>query len=109
VHAADATIVVVQASPKDIEAQGAAEGLIEKAGKQDRTLYVINRVDRTSTLTKSAIATLRGKGVREPVLIGDRVEYVRADAAGKAANETSEKARVELAALWTAVKGVIGK
>ena len=69
---------------------------------------MINRVDRTSTLTKSAIGALQSKGTRAPVLIGDRVEYVRADAAGKAANETSEKARAEIGALWTAVKGVIG-
>ena len=104
---AAAIIVVVQSSPKDLEAQGAVEGLIQQAGLQDRTLYAINRVDRTSTLTKSAVETLRTKLAREPVLIGDRVEYVRADASGKVANETNEKARAEIAALWDAVKGVM--
>jgi hypothetical protein len=49
---------------------------------------------------------LRPKIVREPVLIGDRTDYVRADAVGKVANEINEKARVEIAALWEAMKGV---
>ena len=104
---AAAIIVVVQSSPKDLEAQGAVEGLIQQAGLQDRTLYAINRVDRTSTLTKSAVETLRTKLAQEPILIADRVEYVRADASGKVANETNEKARAEIAALWSAVKGVM--
>ena len=49
---------------------------------------------------------MRPKIVREPVLIGDRTDYVRADAVGKVANEINEKARVEIAALWEAMKGV---
>jgi chromosome partitioning protein len=106
INEAAAIIVVVQSSPKDLEAQGAVEGLIAKSGLKDRTLYALNRVDRTS-LTKSAVETLRTKLAREPVLIGHRVEYVKADASGKVANETSEKAKAEIATLWDAVKGVM--
>jgi chromosome partitioning protein len=106
IQEASAIVVVVQPSPKDLEAQGAVEGLIQKSALHGRTLYVLNRVDRTSTLARSAVETLRPKIVREPVLIGDRTDYVRADAVGKVANEINEKARVEIAALWEAMKGV---
>jgi chromosome partitioning protein len=100
-------MVVVQSSPKDLEAQGAVEGLIQKAALHERVLYVVNRVDPTSNLAKSAVEALRPKTVRAPVMIGDRVDYVKADAAGKVANEINEKARTEIAALWEAVKGVM--
>jgi chromosome partitioning protein len=104
---AAAIIVVVQPSPKDLEAQGAVEGLIQKAAAHERVVYVVNRVDPTSNLTKSAVEALRSKAIRAPVLIGDRVDYVKADAVGKVANEINEKARTEIAALWEAVKGVM--
>ncbi len=104
---AAAIIVVVQPSPKDLEAQGAVEGLIQKSALHERAFYVVNRVDPTSNLTKSAVESLRSKTIRAPVLIGDRVDYVKADAVGKVANEINEKARTEIAALWEAVKGVM--
>jgi cellulose biosynthesis protein BcsQ len=107
IHSSDAIIIVVQASHKDLESQGAAEGLIKKAGKEGRVVYVINRVDSRSTLVQNAVETLKLKGARPPVLIGDRVEYVRADAMGKAANELTDRARLEIRALWTAVQGVL--
>ena len=66
IQEAAAIIVVVQSSPKDLETEAAVEGLIQQAGLQDRTLYGINPVDRTSTLTKSAVETLRTKLARKP-------------------------------------------
>jgi chromosome partitioning protein len=104
---AAAILIVVQPSPKDLEAQGAVEDLIQKSGLHTRTLYVLNRVDRRSTLAGNAVETLRPKIVREPVLIGDRSDYVKADAAGKVANEINAQARTEISALWEAVKGVM--
>ncbi len=107
IQAASAILIVVQPSPKDLEAQGAVEGLILKSALVDRTIYVINRVGRAPALLKATLETLKPKTVREPVQIADRVEYVKADAAGKVANEINEKARAEVAALWDAVKGVL--
>lgn len=106
---AGAILVVVQPSPKDLEAQGAVEDLIQKSALQNRTLYVLNRVDRRSALVGNAVETLRPKIVREPVLIGDRSDYVKADAAGKVANEINPQARIEISALWQAVKGVMNE
>ena len=107
IQTASAILIVVQPSPKDLEAQGAVEGLIQKSALVDRTIYVLNRVGKAPALLKSAIETLRPKTVRESVQIGERAEYVKADAAGKVANEINDKARVEVAALWDAVKGVL--
>ena len=109
IHAADVLIVVTQASLKDIEAQGAAEGLIKDAGKRDRTVYVLNRIDsRTEALTLAALETLQKRGAPQPIQIRHMVEFIRADAIGKVANETNDKARAEIGALWQAVKEKAG-
>jgi chromosome partitioning protein len=106
IHAADCVVVVVQASIKDLEAQGAARDLIERAGKADRTVYVINRADRRSSLVKHAADLLRSRSAVEPLIVAERSDYVRADAAGKAGNEISAKARAEISALWAALEEV---
>ena len=105
IYAADVLIVVTQASAKDIEAQGAAEGLIKDAGKRDRTVYVLNRVDnRTEALTRAALDILQKRGAPPPIQISNLVDFIRADAMGKAANETNERACAEIGALWQEVK-----
>lgn len=101
---ADAVIVVVQASGKDIEAQGTTERLLSKIGKP--ALYVLNRCDRRSSLPFQAAAKLSGRSAYPPMMIGDRVDYVRADMLGNTAPEMNVDARDEIAALWVAIKGI---
>ena len=83
-----------------LEAQGAVEGLVTKARKHAKTVYVINRVNLKSALTKAAANAVSAKSIRLPVTICDRADYVKADAQGQAANETSKPAAAEIRALW---------
>lgn len=100
---ADVVVVVVQPSIKDIEAQGAMRDLIEQTRQTERALYVVNRVDGRSILGPHAINAIRNRSPHEPVMITDRIDYVRADAEGKVANEINKQARVEILALWEAI------
>lgn len=103
---ADCVAIVVQASAKDLEAQGAVEGLVTKAKKQAKTVYVINRVNPKSALTKAAADAVSAKSVRLPITICDRADYVKADAAGQTANETSKAAKAEIRALLGALQEI---
>jgi chromosome partitioning protein len=103
---ADVIVGVIQASGKDIEAQGAAHGLIQEAGKGDRTLWVINRASKANKLAQDAAERVGKMSAAPPVLIGDRVDHVRADLVGKTAGEVNKDAAREIAALWQAIKGV---
>jgi chromosome partitioning protein len=103
---ADAVLVVLQPSGKDLEAQGALEEIIEKAGKTDRTLYVINRASKTDKLARDAAEVVAERSALPPVMICNRVDYVRADLSGKTAAETNKDAAKEIAALWASVKRI---
>lgn len=105
-RAADAIAVVVQPSPKDLEAQGAVETLIAKLSKTERALYVINRCDRRSSLPFRAFSTVAMRSTYPPMLVGERVAYVRADADGKTGPDVDSEAAEEIAALWVALKGI---
>jgi chromosome partitioning protein len=103
---ADCVVIVSQASAKDLEAQGAVEGLIAKADKLHKTLYVINRINPKSALTKQAADVLSAKSTRLPMMVCERTDYVKADAAGKVANEINKAAQAEISALWNTVKEI---
>jgi chromosome partitioning protein len=106
IGAADCIVVVIQPSGKDVEAQGAVEGLVTKLNKIRQTLYVINRCDRRSSLPFEAMAKISPRTTFPPMMIGDRVDYVRADMDGKTAPETNADAAEEITALWQAIKGI---
>jgi chromosome partitioning protein len=106
ISAADAVLVVVQASGKDLEAQGVTERLIDKSCQRGRMLYVLNRCDRRSSLPFDAAAKLRGMSTVVPFLVGERADYVRADMAGKVAPEINNSAAEEIAALWKITKEI---
>jgi chromosome partitioning protein len=103
---ANAVMVIVRPSSKDLEAQGALEELIVKSGKVDRTLYVINCASKTDRLARDAAEFVADRSALPPVLISCRVDYVRADIDGRTAVETNKDAAQEIAALWKAVKRV---
>ena len=106
IEEADCVVIVVQASAKDLEAQGAVEGLVTKAKKHAKTLYVINRVNPRSALTKAVADAVSTKSIRLPVTISDRADYIKADAEGKTANETTKAAAAEIRALWRALQEI---
>ena len=103
---ADVILVVAQPSSKDIEAQGALEGLIENTGKGERALYVVNRGTKADKLTKDAVEFLADRSAETPTLICNRIDHARADIVGKTAAETNKDAAKEIAALWAAVKRI---
>lgn len=103
---ADAVCVVVQPSGKDLEAQGAAEDLIDQLKRRSRTLYIINRVDGRSSLGTEAAAKVAKLAPRQPFLIPNRTEFVRADAAGKTAAEHDTQLAATITHLWEVVKGI---
>ena len=105
-QAADAIAVIVQPSPKDLEAQGAVETLIGKLSKTDRALYIINRCDRRSTLPFNAFSTVAMRSTYPPMMVGERVAYVRDDAEGRTGPDIDNEAAEEIAALWQGLKGI---
>ena len=106
IHCAHAIAIVAQPSLKDLEGLGAAEGLLQKAARVGDVLYVLNRTDARSGLTKAAADALTAKTVRTPAFIANRAAYAQADGEGKAANETNKQAAAEISALWSALKGI---
>jgi chromosome partitioning protein len=104
---ANAVLGVIQPSGKDIEAQGAARDLIAEAKKGYCTLWVVNRASRGNKLAQDAAERVAPGSAGPPVLIYDRVDYVRADLQGKTGPEVNKEAAKEIAALWQAVKGVV--
>jgi chromosome partitioning protein len=103
---ADAIAVIVQPSAKDIEAQGAVEGLMIKLARTDRSLYVINRCDRRSSLPFEAFASVSTKSIYPPFMIGERVAYVRSDNKGGTGPDMDNEAAEEIAALWLTLKEI---
>jgi chromosome partitioning protein len=107
VQTADCLVVVTRASAKDFEGIAAAEELIAKAGRKDRTIYAINAVNRRSKLGSFAIDIVASRSPNPPVTITDLTAFVYADAKGETANEINDVAAQEIGALWQEVKGVI--
>jgi chromosome partitioning protein len=105
---ADAILVVARPSSKDLEAQGALEDLIARSGKSDRAVYVINGASKTDRLARDAAAFVADRSAVPPLLICNRVDYVRADITGRTAAEGNKEAAKEIAALWAAVKEITG-
>jgi chromosome partitioning protein len=103
---ADVVLAVIRPSLKDLEAQGALEDLIDKTGKRERTLYVVNAASKTDKLTKDTVEVAKDRAPSAPMLICNRIDFARADITGESAGETNKDAAKEVAALWAAVKRI---
>lgn len=106
IKAADRVVVVAQPSIKDLEAQGVVGELIDKAGKAEQALYVVNRAPARSPLARHAVEVLQRRSPHPPVIVADRTSYVQADAAGQTGNEIDAKAERDIAALWDAIERI---
>jgi chromosome partitioning protein len=104
IGAADAVVLPVQPSPIDLVAQQAVVDLIIKLGKEERTIFALNRLDARTDLGPQSLAwLLRNYGL--PVVeIRQRASYLRSAIIGKAAGEIDKDAVKEIAALWKAVR-----
>jgi chromosome partitioning protein len=105
--AADAVIVPLQASPLDVAAQDAVLDMVERLGKRDRLLFVINRVDGRSGMVADTLRKIASRSPHRPLQIANRTDYARAAVTARAAVEVNAEAAREIATLWTAVTRVI--
>jgi chromosome partitioning protein len=106
VSTADCIIFALKPSQKDLEARGALEDLIRKHKKQSRTLYALTMVDGRAGLGAEAASKLSKLTGKQIAIIGNRADYVRADAQGRTGPELSKDCAGEIAELWQAVKGI---
>ncbi len=103
---ADCIIVPLKASQKDLEARGALDDLIRRHKKEGKTLYVVNMNDARTSLGKEVAQVLGSRVVHRPVLIGNRADYVRADAKGKTGPEINGDCSIEITRLWRIAQGI---
>jgi chromosome partitioning protein len=103
---ADCAIVVVQPSIKDLEAQGAVEGLIRKLGKTPSTMYVLNRADKRYGVLAAALDVIEKKSLNPVPIIRNLADYAKADQIGKCGNEINHDAAAEISDLWEKVKKI---
>ena len=105
IRSADVIILVTQPSGKDLHAVRDAEMLIERASAGGRTIYVVNRADKRSLLTRDTVTELRRRGLRgEAVIISDRSAYNRADQYGRTGPDDDKQAAAEIDELWRRVQ-----
>jgi chromosome partitioning protein len=105
--AADAIIVPLQASPLDIAAQDAVLDMVDRLGKRDRLVFVLNRVDGRSGMVADTLNEVAPRSPHKPLKIANRTDYARAAVTARAAVEVNADAAKEIATLWTAVTRVI--
>lgn len=104
--AADVIVMPLQASPLDLMAQDAL-AMIDKLGRRDRLLFVLNRVDSRNPLVKEALAAIKPLSPHKPVQIANRTDYARAAVTARAGLEINRDAAAEIAALWNAIEDVL--
>jgi hypothetical protein len=98
--------LVTQPSPKDLEGIGAIEALVQKLRRIEQTVYVVNRAEIRGGLTRETVDLLKKRSVFAPITVRGYVDYVREDAAGRAANEMRDEAREDIQKLWERVRSI---
>lgn len=106
VAVADVIIVPISPSIKDWEAMDAVESIIAKAGKRDRTLYVVNRFRKGTETSEEAKRALTERVANPPLTVGLRTDHERADAAGMTAPEINKDAAAEISSIWAMVRRI---
>ena len=110
IQVASVIIVPVNPSVKDWEAMDVVNSIIKTAGKRERALYVINRYRLGTDTSVEMVRALKESPyvAHEPLAIGLRTDYEKADVSGKVGSETNREAAKEIAALWNAVNRIAG-
>ena len=106
VSVSDCIILPVQPSILDMIAQEDAADVVGDAGKDDRLLVVLNRVDgRTGVDDSVERATKRFHN--RPLKINQRVAYSRGLIAGLSGAELDKECAREISALWASVQKIL--
>jgi chromosome partitioning protein len=111
IQSADCVVLPCQPSILDILAQEDIAPLVDKLGKADRTLFVINRVDGRVNVD-GTLDQIAAMFANKPVRIKQRQGYVKGAEAGKAGFEVGtakerQDCAAEMAALWQAISNII--
>ena len=109
ISVADVVVVPLQPSPMDFLAQEDVVELIEKMGKRDRVLFVLNRIDSRSSIVAETIRAIKPFTPYPPVKIAQRIDYARAGITARAGVEVNKDAAAEINTLWKAIRKVIRK
>ena len=108
VSVADCVILPVQPSILDMIAQEDAADVVGEAGKDDRLLVILNRVDgRTGVEDSVERATKRFHN--RPIKINQRVAYARGHIAGLSGAELDKECTREISALWASIQKILGE
>jgi chromosome partitioning protein len=106
---ADCVVLPIEASPIDIEVNESAVEEVEKLGKREFSLYVVNPADARTALTREAKQLVAKLSPHEPITIAQRQDYRRSLITGQAAVEINDDAKREIGKLWKAILKVMGE
>jgi chromosome partitioning protein len=104
VQVADVIVIPVSPGVKDWEAMDVVESITHRAGKRDRSLYVINRYRPGTDTSVETLRALTERASNPPLAIGLRTDYEKADAAGLTAPEINREAAKEIANVWNTIR-----
>jgi chromosome partitioning protein len=108
VSIADCIILPVQPSILDMVAQEDAAHVVGEAGKDDRLLVVLNRIDRRTGIEDSVNRAAK-RFHNRPLRINQRVAYARSLIAGLSGAELDKECAREISALWAGVQKILEK
>lgn len=102
------SVVVVPMAPsiKDWEAMDSVDMLIAKAGKRERTLWVLNRFRAGTSASIEAKSALHKRTGAVPLTVALATAHERADADGKTGAEIDRKIAGEIGVLWEEIKRI---
>jgi chromosome partitioning protein len=108
VRAADCVVLPVQPSPLDVDSQEDMVPIVQELDKSAVSMFVVNRADRNVKIDDT-LARVGKLFPNPPVIIKQRVHYVRGTAAGKAGFEMDDDCSSEIADLWDAITKILRK
>lgn len=108
VSVADCIILPVQPSILDMVAQEDAADVVGAAGKDDRLLVVLNRIDGRTGVEDSVNRAAK-RFHNKPLRINQRVAYARGLIAGLSGGELDKECAREISDLWAAVQKILEK
>jgi chromosome partitioning protein len=108
VSIADCIILPVQPSILDMVAQEDAADVVGKAGKDDRLLVVLNRIDGRTGVEDSVNRAAK-RFHNRPLRINQRVAYARGLIAGLSGAELDKECAREISAIWDGVQKILEK
>ena len=103
--AANLVVIPVRPSPDDLRAVGATIAAVNQANIP--FVFALSQTPR-ARITEEAARVLAQHGRVAPVNIAQRVSYAETGATGQGVMETSDtKAKEEIEAIWSYVKGIL--